>query len=203
MRVTRRQMHLVVAACLLTACRQGDSGSSDTLRSGDTASTARSATSPTTTTCGVDERTVLTGDGIGDLRVGAPVEGVMRSCRVVRDTVVQGAEGMPERRLVVDLARDSVTVVVDSNHVWRVHVRSPAYRTADSLGVGTPAMALRRPGAKVLAGEGAHFVTLPSHCGLSFRLRDVEFGRVRIPAEIPDGATVGEVLVVGCRRGGG
>jgi hypothetical protein len=203
MRVTRSQIHLVVAACLLAACRRGDSGSSDTLRTGDTAGSGRSATSPATTACGVGERTVVTGDGIGDLRVGAPVEGVTRTCRVVHDTVVQGAEGMPERRLVVDLGRDSVTVVVDSNRVWRVHVRSPAFRTADSLGVGTPATALRRPGARVLAGEGAHFVTLPSHCGLSFRLRGVEFGRVRIPAEIPDGATVGEVLVVGCRRGGG
>jgi hypothetical protein len=153
-------------------------------------------------TCGIDERTVLTGDGIGDLRVGVPVERVMRTCRIVRDAVVQDTEGMPERRLVADLGRDSVTAVVGSNRVWRVHVRSPAFRTADSLGVGTPATALRRPGAKVLTGEGAHFVTLPSHCGLSFRLRGVEFGRVRTPAEIPAGATVGEVLVVGCRRDG-
>jgi hypothetical protein len=71
-------------------------------------------------------------------------------------------------------------------------------RTADSVGVGTPGRALRRPGARVLAGEGAMFVTLPTHCGLSFRLRGVRFGRLSSPAQIPDTAGVDEVLAIGC-----
>jgi hypothetical protein len=181
-------------ALLAQACEGRDSASA-----GDTSPAHAGATSAATApTCGVDASTTLTGDGIGALRVGTPVDEIARACRVLRDTTALGAEGMTERRIVVDLGRDSVSAVVDSARVWRVHVRTPAFRTADSLGVGTPGRALRRPGAQVLTGEGAHFIRLPSHCGLSFRLRGVEFGRVSSPAQVPDTAVVDEVLAVGC-----
>jgi hypothetical protein len=107
---------------------------------------------------------------------------------------------MQERRLVVDLDRDSVVAVIDSSRVWRIHVRTPAFRTADSLGVGTPVSALRRPGARLLTGEGAYYVTLPTQCGLSFHLQGVEFGRVTSLSQVPASATVDEVLVIGCSR---
>ncbi len=181
--------------CAIALLAQGCEGR-DSAPAGDPSPTRVGAT------CGVDASTTLTGDGIGALRVGAPVEEVARACHVLRDATVPGPEGMPERRIVVDLGRDSVSAVVESGRVWRVHVRIPTFRTADSLGVGTPGRALRRSGAQVLTGEGAHFVRLPSHCGLSFRLRGVEFGRVSTPARIPDSAVVDEVLAVGCSVGG-
>jgi hypothetical protein len=185
-------------ALLAQACEGRESASAD-----DTSPARTGATSAATAaTCGVDTRMTLTGDGIGALRVGTQVENVARACRVTRDATGPGPEGTTERRIVVDLGRDSVSAVVDSGRVWRVHVRTPAFRTADSLGVGTPGRALRRSGAQVLAGEGKYFVRLPSHCGLSFRLRGVEFGRVATPAQIPDTAAVDEVLAVGCRRTG-
>jgi hypothetical protein len=178
------------------ACRGRDSAPA-----GDTSPPRAGATAAATATCGVDTTTTVTGEGIGALRVGAPVEDVARQCRVVRDATAPGPEGMPERRIVVAIGRDSVSAVVDSGRVWRLHVRTPAFRTADSLGVGTTGPTLRRPGARVLAGEGAVFVTLPSHCGLSFRLRGVEFGRVTRPAQIPDTAVVEDVLAFGCLAG--
>jgi hypothetical protein len=176
------------------ACAGRDSASAeDTLPAGTGATGAATAA-----TCGVDMRTTLTGDGIGALRVGTPVDDVARACQVTRDATVPGPEATTERRIVVDLSRDSVSAVVDAGRVWRIHVRTPAFRTADSLGVGTLGPALRRPGAQVLFGEGATFVRLPTHCGLSFRLRGVEFGRVSTPAQIPDTAVVDEVLAIGC-----
>lgn len=191
-----RSSLVCVVAVVAHACSRGDSDPAGdaTARRLDTPSAAASPT------CGVDAITVLTGDGIGALRVGASVDDVARACRIIRDTTALGAEGMTERQIVVRLGRDSASAVVDSARVRRVHVRTAAFRTADSLGVGTPGRALRRPGAQVLTGEGAHFITLPSHCGLSFRLRGVEFGRVSSPGQIPDTAGVDEVLAVGCSR---
>jgi hypothetical protein len=199
---TRRDARSLIGrgslVCTITllgaACERRDSApAGDASRSGAGATTRAAAA-----TCGVDASTTLTGDGIGALRIGTPVEDVARACRVLRDATAPGPEGMPERRIVVDLGRDSVSAVVDSARVWRIHVRTPAFRTAASLGVGTPGRALRRSGAQVLTGEGAHFIRLPSHCGLSFRLRGVEFGRLPTPAQIPDTAVVDEVLAVGC-----
>ena len=143
---------------------------------------------------------MLTGDGIGDLRVGTPVDDVTQRCRVLRDTLVPGPEGATEREIRVDLGRDTVRAVVTDGRIWRLHVQSPAFRTADSLGVGTPATALRRPGARVLTGEGGVYVALPSHCGLSFRLEGVPPGRVRTPTQIPESTRIGEVLAVGCAQ---
>ena len=190
--MTYRRMALSAAIGIAAACTgRGDSVVDD---SGSVSRDTAAAT------CGVGADTRLTGDGIGDLRVGTPVEQVTRGCRVVRDTVVRGAEGTQERRLLVDLGGDIVFAVVDSSRVWRIHVNTPAFRTSDSLGVGTPASELRRPGARLLAGEGAMYVTLPSHCGLSFRLRGVEFGRPSSMSDVPSSATVNEVLAIGCSR---
>jgi hypothetical protein len=117
---------------------------------------------------------------------------------VLRDTTAMGAEAMHERTLLVHLGRDSVTAVIDSGRVWRVHVRRPAFRTADSLGVDTPASALDRPGAEVLVGEGAVFVRSPSHCGLSFRIRGAFPPGGASVSQLPAGALVDEILAIGC-----
>jgi hypothetical protein len=184
----------LLAACL-QACDRGGSRPSDDTSLPRAGGATTAAAAPT---CAVDARTALTGEGIGALRVGATVGEVGRACRILRDTTALGVEGMPERTILVDLGRDSVLAVIVADRVWRVHVRSRRFRTADSLGVGTPANALRRPAAQVLAGEGAVFVRLPSHCGLSFRLRGATLGRVSTPTQIPDSAVVDEVLAFGC-----
>lgn len=155
-------------------------------------------TAVTGPTCGVDARTSLTGDGIGSLRVGTPVEEIARSCRVLRDTTALATEGQQERTILVDLGRDSITAVVSAGKVWRVHVQAPAFRTADSLGIGTPVGAFRHRGPEILMGEGNVFLRLRSHCGLSFRLRDVAAGQASSLQQLPDGVVVDEVLAIGC-----
>jgi hypothetical protein len=146
----------------------------------------------------VNAVTALTGDGIGDLRIGASVDQVARNCRVLRDTTGLGIEGEPERTILVDLGRDSVTAVVSADKIWRVHVRTPAFRTADSLGVGTEVTALRNRRPQILMGEGRVFLRLPTHCGLSFRLGGVVAGRTFSLVLLPESVVVDEVLAIGC-----
>ena len=200
--IPRLRLTSRAAACatafFLDACQR-----SDTASCADTSPARTGTTSAATAaTCGAGPRTTLTGDGIGDLRVGARVEDVARICRILRDTTGLGTEGQQERTILVDLGRDSVAAVVSAGRVWRVHVQSPAFRTADSLGVGTPVGAFRLRGPEILMGEGNVFLRLPSHCGLSFRLRDVTPGRASSLQQMPDSAVVDEVLAIGCSGGG-
>ena len=147
----------------------------------------------------------LTGDGLGALRVGATLASVRDACRIVRDTVAEGPEAQLQRELTIALGADTVTAIVVNDAIWRVHVDDPDIRTADGLGVGTPASAFRSlEGAQVLFGEGV-FIAVPSLCGLSFRLSgDADAGAlVGTPeasrvAAMPAAARVVEVLAVGC-----
>jgi len=149
--------------------------------------------------CGIDGGIVVTRDGIGALRVGATMTDIRARCGIVRDGSGRGVEGMPERRIAVDLGRDTVDAVVVDDRVWRIHVDGPAFRTTDGLGVGTTVAELRKDRvARVLAGEGSMFVTLADQCGLSFELGGVAFGPERPASELPADARVVEVLVFGC-----
>jgi hypothetical protein len=144
---------------------------------------------------------LLTGDGIGDFRVGASVDQVRARCDVVFDTSLKfGTEGMPERRLAVNFGHDTVQATVDRDSVWRIEVLTPAFRTRDSIGVRSKFADLRGKGIRFLGyGEGGPFVSLADDCGLSFELENTN-GLVRKLADIPPGATVSRVLVLGCQR---
>jgi len=154
-------------------------------------------------TCGSE---TLTDEGIGHLRIASTVESVGFSCNIVRDTTAIGAEGMPARKLLVALSRDTVEAEVVSGRVWRIAVASPHLRTADSLGVGTTkARLLQLTKPRLMTGEGRLYVASPEHCGMSFRLskvgRDALRGnRDRVGlARLPDTTVVSEVLIFGCR----
>ncbi len=149
--------------------------------------------------CGINDGTLLSGDGLGQLRVGAALGDVRAHCTVLRDTTMPGAEGMPERRIGVDLTSDTVEAIVVNDSVWRIHVDGSSFRTTEGLGVGSTVAELRQGrAARVLAGEGSMFVTLADHCGLSFRLSGVPFGPERPAAELPADGRVVEVLAFGC-----
>jgi hypothetical protein len=156
---------------------------------------------PPASNCGLGREPLLTGNGIGDLRIGATTEQVHKQCDVIRDTTLQfGAEGMPERRIAVRLGRDTVEGTVVNDKVWRLEVLSPRFRTEDSLGVGSTARKIRQQAVQYLGyGEGGPFVSLPKHCGLSFELAGVK-GFARSWNQVPNAATVQKVLVLGCRN---
>ncbi|HEX6533441.1 MAG TPA: hypothetical protein VF041_02520 [Gemmatimonadaceae bacterium] len=154
--------------------------------------------------CGVTPSTALTGEGIGELRVGRPVDEVARWCHVLRDTTERREEGQPVRVVTVELGRDTIEAEAVDGRVWRLAVEHTAFRTTDSLGVGTPlARLLELPDVHGASGEGAVFALSPRHCGLSFRLSD---GGSRTPRggwtagalrALPPRTRVTEVLVIG------
>ncbi len=175
----------------------------------DASSGLASSSTPTTvsfptSSCGEE---VITDEGIGQLRIGATVESIKQKCKVVRDTTVSGAEGMPARKVAVAFSKDTVEAEIVDDRVWRIAVHSPGLRTASLLGVGTlnvRLLTLKDPhGAR---GEGALFVVSPQHCGMSFRLANAgprgqrgdldKAGLARLPVE----TVVSEMLVFGCHR---
>jgi hypothetical protein len=191
---------LVAILFALTACSPGAGSANASAR--DTIS-ARD-----TTSCG--PHSVITGAGLGGLRVGATVAEVESACNVVEDYFGPGAEGSTERYLVVDFDTAQVRAIVVDDRVWRVQITSDAFRTADSLGVGTPlARLLRIPGLRGAEGEGRLFVMSPERCGLSFRLSHIPRGGEHRGAwdlaalrSLPAETTVDEVLSFGCGDAG-
>jgi hypothetical protein len=155
--------------------------------------------------CGVSSRAHMTGQGIGAIRVGSPIAGIRRRCRVVRDTVESDDEGNPERQLFLDLGPDTAIVRVENGRVGSLVVRGAVRRTVDSLGVGTTLGRLRLKDPRGAEGEGGLFVMTSRNCGLSFHLAYVvkdsehrqEWSADELRA-IPDSTRVDRVLIIGC-----
>jgi hypothetical protein len=114
---------------------------------------------------------------------------------------------MDEHVVIVRIAGEVVTGLVDNNAIRRLQISSPRFRTRDSLGVDTPLKKIAAArGAKFLPGEDGLYGFTGDHCGLSFRFS--------IPLRPPTGrdwtvatissahgdATVDRVLVTRCRR---
>jgi len=127
-------------------------------------------------------------------------------------------EGIPESIAVLLVGGDTIRAAIDSGRIYRFSVRSARFRTADSLGAGTPlSRLLSEAGVYATTGEGAVFVWSASRCGLGFRLWDptaaremawdpgglgdapdsVGVAQLRL---LPQSTTLGEVIVVGCRQ---
>ncbi|HST08642.1 MAG TPA: hypothetical protein VLJ83_10740 [Gemmatimonadaceae bacterium] len=130
---------------------------------------------------------------------------VKARCEVFRDTTRRGLEGMSERRLAVRFRTDSLEAEIVDDKVWRLDISSPGFRTADSLGVGTPvARLLLLREARGLVGEGVLVVVSPERCGVSFVLSGgIPRGRVRTwdstaLSALPTTITVKKVLVLAC-----
>lgn len=148
---------------------------------------------------------VIRGQGIGPLRIGISVDSVKKLCRVVRDTIQQGIEGMPERRITVAFPAGLVEAEIVDGKVWRLDIHSPEFRTPDSLGVGSTIADLLRldePDAGV--GEGAFYLISRKHCGQSFQMsggipagRVRRWGRKELEA-LPSSIRVTRVLVYDC-----
>jgi len=151
----------------------------------------------------------LSGERVGPVPVSASPASLARYARVVRDTEELGSEGIAESVVVLAVRSDTVRAVHDSGRIYRMDVNTLTFRTADSLGVGTTiARLLKEPGVYAVGGEGAVFVVVPRHCGMSFRLAE-SGGLGDAPSDsitsaqlrqLPPETRVSEVLVFGCRQ---
>lgn len=187
-------------AILLLACSSGDQQELDKDRAIADAGNTDGAG------CLATPSGPVTGEGIGDLRIGIAVDSVKRICEVVSDTTELAEEAMPVRSLVVRVGRDSVRAVVHEGKVWRLETDGAQFRTADSLGVGTPLhRLLNEPGVRGVVGEGQLYILTDSHCGLSFRVESAsmlpamegDFAADRL-AGLPPNTQVDRVLITGC-----
>jgi hypothetical protein len=191
-----------IAGCLLLACGRGEPKASP--RAADSATAQSPAPTPILREC---SGTTISDSALGEVRLGQTVADVSARCTVVRDTTALRGEGQSARVIDVVVGPDTVEAEVVNDRVWRIGIVSPAFRTADSLGVGTrlPVL-LAQPGARPLSGEGRVFVTTQSHCGLSFQLSIADTGRaagrwtVDELRRLPDVIAVTRVLVIGCAK---
>jgi hypothetical protein len=159
-------------------------------------------------TCGIGPTTKLDGNGVGELQVGRTVDNVKRLCNVVQDTTDLGAEGMPERVMLLTTSRGRLEATIDSGRVWRIAIDQPDLRTADSIGVGSSLSRLLREGNETGAeGEGVLYVLPSNHCGLSlgldYEVTDREHRDTWSKADlrkIPQDSRVSRVLITGCQK---
>jgi hypothetical protein len=153
----------------------------------------------------------MTGDSVGPLSVAANRADLDRIARVIRDTTEEGDEGMSQEIAIVVINGDTVRAVLDDkSRVFAYFLRSPRFRTRDTLGVGTSlGQLLRIHGAYARTGEGQVFVRFPQHCGLHFRLSESgdlgdspdSIGPSSLSG-LPKDTRVSEVVVRGCRPNG-
>lgn len=147
----------VVAACRI-----------ERVRTADTATAAAAEPGAGLNSCGITSESRVRDDGIGVLRVGASLDAVRANCTVISERT--GANDAP-MVAQVDLGRDTAVVEFLNGALSRITLHHQAYRTSDSLGVGTHItrlLALR--GATGLTERGRLYAITPAYCGLRFML---------------------------------
>ena len=158
------------------------------------------------TACGPAAGAFLTGGGVGALRIGRTVAELASDCEILADSIVPlWLEGLPQRVVFIPWGSDTLAAEVVNDRIWRLSVRTPRVRTADSVGVGTTlSELLTKPGVAGLSGEGALFVVAPSYCGLSFGLGAEPESMIGAEwtlselASLSGSTPVRQVLVFGC-----
>jgi hypothetical protein len=152
---------------------------------------------------------LVTGDGVGPIRIDLSLDSVRRTCPVVRDTTVRpNIKDPPERLVSVLLGADTAVVSVQGGRVTGVLLAGRGFATADSLGIGTP---LRRllgvPRVKVYGVAGRLIVMTPAKCGLRFDItgpfNDLPEGVLgsAVLDRLPLAAMVDRIHIDGCDRG--
>lgn len=157
---------------------------------------------PAQVRCTDRQDAVVTGAGVGPIRIRMRVDGLPASCPIVGDTTLW-LEGAPQPAVLIDVDGEIIRAEVVGERIWRITVSGAGLRTADGIGVGTPAAQLAVYSDAVIAsGEGSYFVIAEaSHCGLSFALPQLrhrpERWRREDLVDLPDTVSVGSILVTG------
>jgi hypothetical protein len=173
------------------------------VRSADTTSVG-SEPGPGIMACGITPGSRVSEDGIGVLRIGTPLDAVRASCAVISER--PGANDAP---LIarVDLGLDTATAEFVSGTLKRITFHHQAYRTADSLGVGTRiTRLLNLRAATGLTERNRLYAVTPAYCGLLFMLQDpaprsssAPNGRAAL-RRLSGETKVRELEVVGCTK---
>ena len=157
---------------------------------------------PAQVRCADQQGAVITGAGVGPIRIRMRVNELPVSCPIVGDTSLW-LEGDLQPAVLIDVDGDTILAEVVDDRVWRITVSDKDLKTADGISVGTPVARLAvYPDAVISSGEGSFFVIAEaSHCGLSFAVPQLrhrpERWRRDDLMELPDTVRVGFILVIG------
>lgn len=181
---------------VITGCRI------EKVRTTDTAS-ASNEPGPGLLSCGISPESRISEDGIGVLRIGASLDAVRASCTVVSERA--GANDAP-LLANVDLGRDTAAVEFIMGALRRITLHHQAYRTADSLGVGTHVgQLLNIRNSTGITDRGKLYAVTPTYCGLRFMLVDpapaapsVQSGRAAL-RRLSGETRTRELEIVGCQ----
>jgi hypothetical protein len=149
----------------------------------------------------------LTGEGVGVVRVGQPVETVRRVCHIARPKLKKGRPPPPETLIEFMIGGAPVQIETSQGRVWRVIVSGGSLRTADKLGVGDSlANLLASAPARAGETEGVIYAATAAHCGMSFALsyqptggEDRDSWTAESLARLPPDTTISRILMTGCK----
>jgi hypothetical protein len=143
----------------------------------------------------------ITGDRVGVIHIGMPLDSVRERCRIVRDTAEMD-EGESVRVVYALVGHDTLRMAVLRDSVWMITVRRPGFATKDSIRVGTPLsryLVSRHP--SILVGEGRVVLVDRDHCGNSFALSAEAYRRLPLTsaslARLPRSTVIDEIIVRG------
>lgn len=150
------------ALCLLaSACRIEKVRAGDTTRLGVDPG-------PGIPQCGISPASRVSEDGLGLLRIGTSLDAIRGGCAVISERTT---DSLGEAR--IDLGRDTAIVELKNGEIRRITLTHQAYRTSDSLGVGTHiATLLRMREATAMTDRNRLYAISPAYCGLRFMLLD-------------------------------
>src|SRR3954468_20809956 len=183
-----------LAVCLLLpACRIEKVRASDTTRMGVDPG-------PGIPPCGISPESRVSEDGLGLLRIGVTLESVRGGCAVIAERVTDSVGSVS-----IDLGRDTAIVDLNKGVIRRITLSHQAYRTTDSLGVGTHiATLLRLREATAITDHERLYAISPAYCGLRFLLLDPapkseasRVGRVAL-RRLPGETRTQQLEIVGC-----
>jgi hypothetical protein len=188
---------ILVAACLaLAACRI------EKVRSGDTARGGVEP-GPGIASCGISPESRVSEDGLGLMRIGVSVDAIRAGCTLVAEQLGDSASGTA----AVDLGRDTARLEITRGTIRRITLTHQAYRTSDSLGVGTHiSTLLKMRESAALVDHNRLYAVSPAYCGLRFLLADpaptsaaARSGHQAL-RRLPGETRTRELEIVGCRR---
>lgn len=145
----------------------------------------------------------------GNIRLGMPIEEVRQSVvegTVVNDTLLM-QEGQQSTAYVLHTSDKDKALLIEQRcepdcQVWRISVLSPAYKTAEGIGVGSNYGEVKAAyPITTVALEEDNFVAVSDTAGMSFELDDTQLpqdgkdlGRYD-PGNIPDNTMVTRVML--------
>lgn len=172
------------------------------VRSADTTAVG-SEPGPGIMACGITPGSRVGEDGIGALRIGAPLDAVRASCAIISERPEANGAPLVAR---VDLGLDTATAEFSGGVLQRITLHHQAYRTADSLGVGTRITKLMNlRGVTAVTERNRLYAMSPAYCGLLFMLEDPaprsssQNGRAML-RRLSGETKTRELEIVGCAR---